>query len=134
MMSDIIPPKVENIAIAVIPKENELGETEWNCYLINMKPETITNVLVRSRGYGKKNNEEVKTSELRHFLGDMPENSHQQIELIPEELHGLNNQYWVSFYLGGKLYDKKYVFVPESIQEANLTRVPVVEEKGVLII
>lgn len=133
-MSDINPPKVENIAIAVIPKENDLGETEWSCHLINLKPETITNVLVRSRGYGKKDGASVKTSELRHFLGDMPGNSHQQIELIPVELHGLNNQYWVSFYLNDQLHDKKYVFVPESIQHDNLTEVPIIKQKGVLII
>lgn len=133
-MSDITPPKVENIAIAVIPKENKLGETEWHCYLINMKPEAITNVLVSSRGYGKKDEEEVKTSELRHSLGDLAPNSYQRIELIPQELHGLNNQYWVSFYHNQKLHDKKYIFVSESIQEGNLTHVPIIEQKGVLII
>jgi len=31
------------------------------------------------------------------------------------------------------MYDKKYVFVPESITEENFTHVPVLNKKGVMI-
>lgn len=134
MMSDIDPPEVEDIAMAVIPEVNALEKTEWHCYLINMKPQAIEGVLVTSRGYGKKEDESVKTSQLRHFLDVMQPQTYREVELIPEELHGLTNQYWVSFYLDGKMYDKKYLFVPESIHTDNLTTVPVIEKKGVLII
>lgn len=134
MMSDIQPPEVEDIAMAIVPQVNELDHTEWHCYLINLKPETLEGVLVSSRGYGHKDKEKVKTSQLRHFLDVMEPKSYRQVELIPDELLGITNQYWVSFYLDGVMYDKKYLFVPESIQEENLTTVPIIKKKGVLII
>lgn len=134
MMSDINPPEVKDIAMAVVPETNELNVTEWFSYLINLKPVAIEGVLVSSRGYGLKEKEKVQTSQLRHFLDVMQPESFRKVELIPEELHGLTNQYWVSFYVGGVMFDKKYLFVPDSIKEENLTHVPVVNQKGVLII
>ncbi len=134
MMSDIHPPEVEDIAMAIVPEINELNQTEWFSYLINMKPITIEGVIVSSRGYGVKEDEKVKTSQLRHFLDVLEPNSFRKVELIPDDLLGLTNQYWVSFYLDGVMYDKKYLFVPDSIKEENLTAVPVVNQKGVLII
>jgi hypothetical protein len=50
-----------------------------------------------------------------------------------EELFGLNNHYWLSFYAHGKLHDKKYIFLPESIQEANFTPLPLMKVRGVMI-
>lgn len=134
MMEDIERPEVKDIAMAVIPKANELAEPEWHSFLINMKDEPIEGVLVSSRGYGEKSDAAVKTSELRHFLDVLPPKSYRQVELIPDELLGLTNQYWVSFYIDGVMYDKKYLFMPGSIQEENLTTVPVINQKGVLII
>ena len=39
----------------------------------------------------------------------------------------------ISFYLGKDMYDKKYVFLPESITEENLTLIPVLNKQGVMI-
>lgn len=120
--------------MAVLPQLNEAGVTEWYSFLINMKTVTIEGVLVSSRGYGEKGKEQVKTSELRHFLDEMEPRSFRKIEMITDELLGLTNQYWVSFYQDGVMYDKKYLFMPGSIEAENLTTLPVIEEKGILII
>lgn len=134
MIEDIERPEVKDIAMAVLPQVSEAGETEWYSFLINMKDVTIEGVLVSSRGYGEKNKEQVKTSELRHFLDEMEPRSFRKVEMITDELLGLTNQYWVSFYQDGVMYDKKYLFLPGSIDSENLTTIPVIEEKGILII
>jgi len=134
MISDIARPEVEGIGMAVIKELNEDLQEEWAVYLINMKPVKIDLVLVSSRGYGTRKKEEVKTSELRHFLDELPANSFRKVELIPEDLHGISNQYWVSFRENEVLFDKKYVFLAESIREENMTLVPVIGKRGVLII
>jgi len=134
VIKDIDRPKVEDIALAAVPQSNaETGTDEWYIYLLNLKPEPISNVLVSSRGYGQMKQEEVKTSELRHYIEELPAHSYVKIEPIMEELFALNNQYWVSFYLGQIIYDKKYVFLPETIQKSNLTELPLMGGKGVLI-
>jgi hypothetical protein len=76
----------------------------------------------------------VKTSELRHFFEKVDSNSSLQIELIPKELQGLNNQYWVSYYFEEQIFDKKFIFLPDTLLENNLVDVPVLGQKGILII
>jgi len=133
MKKDITPPTVEDIAVAVVKEQNELAETEWNVYLLNLKNKKIEGVLVTSQGYGIFNDEEVKTSTLRHFLDEVNAHSFSKIEPIVETLFGLNNEYWVSFYVDKVMYDKKYIFLPETIKEENFTTIPVINKKGVMI-
>jgi len=132
MKKDIKIKKVEDIAIAVVPEEVN-GEEEWSVYFINLKKEPVEAVLVRSRGYGEIKQQKRKTSTLRHLLGTIKGRSYAKIELIKRELFGFTNEYWVSFRHGGYLYDKKYIFVPESISPRLFTNVPVLKKKGVMI-
>lgn len=133
MKKDITPPVVEDIAVAVVKEQNELAETEWNVYLLNLKKKQIEGVLVTSQGYGLLNDEDVKTSTLRHFLDELKPFSYSKIEPIVENLFGLNNEYWVSFYVDKVMYDKKYIFLPETIKEENFITIPLINKKGVMI-
>lgn len=133
MKKDIIPPLVEDIALAIIKEQNELAEDVWNVYMLNLKRELIEGVLVTSKGYGSYNGEEVKTSTLRHFLDEIPAQGYAKVEPIMENLFGLTNEYWVSFYLHNVMYDKKYIFLAESIREENFISVPLIGKKGVMI-
>jgi hypothetical protein len=134
MIKDIPELIVENVAIAVVREKNELDETVWNSYLINLKDQKIEGVLVTSTGYGELNEEKVKTSTLRHFLDEVEPHSFVKIEPIIEEVFGINNEYWLSFYINKIMYDKRYVFLAESITEANFTTIPLINKKGVMII
>jgi hypothetical protein len=133
MKKDITPPAVEDIAVAIIKEENELAETEWNVYLINLKQIPIEGVLVSSQGYGMFEGKEVRTSTLRHFLDQVEPGAYQRIEPIMENLFGLNNEFWVSFYINKVMYDKKYIFLPETIREENFMLIPYINKKGVMI-
>jgi hypothetical protein len=133
MKKDIIPPVVEDIALAIVKEQNELAEDVWNVYMLNLKKEPIEGVLVTSKGYGSINGEDVKTSTLRHFLDVIPAKGYARIEPIMEDLFGLSNEYWVSFYLDRVMYDKKYVFLAESIREDNFIPIPLIGKKGVMI-
>lgn len=119
--------------MAVVRELDEEGEEAWYVYLINQRDVTLENVLVSSRGYGELEGEERKTSEMRHFLENLAPRSWARIERIVEDVFGLNNQYWLSFYASGQLHDRKYIFLPDSIQEENFTTVPLMEKRGVLI-
>lgn len=133
MIKDLPDNRVEDIAIAVA-LENESAESKlWYVYLINLKKEPIENVLITSRGYGERNGEQVKTSTLRHMFPKVGSNASVLIEPIDEQTFGLNNEYWLSYYIGNNIYDKKFIFLPESIVEMNFIRLPVVNKPGVMI-
>jgi len=133
MIKDLPENRVEDIAVAVA-LEKESAETKlWYVYLINLKKEAIENVLITSKGYGEKDGEPVKTSVLRHMFPVVPSNTSILIEPIDEQTFGLNNEYWISYYIGNEIFDKKFIFLPESIVEMHFIKLPVINKPGVMI-
>ena len=133
MIKDLPDNTVKDIAIAVALEKESAESKLWYVYLINLKNEPIENVLITSKGYGEKDGEQVKTSTLRHMFPLIEGNSFKVIEPIDEQTFGLNNEYWLSYYIGTHIYDKKFIFLPESIVEMNFTRLPVINKVGVMI-
>jgi hypothetical protein len=133
MKKDLPVNIVEDISIAVVLENATPDSKSWTVYLVNEKNVALTNVLVSSKGYGQKDGREVKTTTLRHFLGDVAANSAVQIEVIDTQVFGLTNEYWLSYYIENTIYDKKYIFLPESIVDENLSKVPLVNKPGVII-
>jgi hypothetical protein len=134
MLKDIPELVVEEVAMAVVKELNKEGEEVFNVYVINLKNRILEGVLVSSTGYGTLNEKEVKTSELRHFLDTIPAKSAAKVEAIIPDVFGINNQYWLSFYLDKQIYDKKYIFLPETIREENFVQLPIIQKRGVIIL
>ncbi|UXE65715.1 MAG: hypothetical protein KA713_14725 [Chryseotalea sp. WA131a] len=132
MIKDIKKPEVKNVTLAVVREKNILQQIEWKVYLINNNAEAIENTLVASTGYGEKNGETQRTSTLRHFLQTVPPKGTTLIEPIDTNVFHLNNEYWVSYYIGQEIYDKRFVFVPDSIREENLIFIKELNTEGVL--
>ena len=136
MRKDINIPKVENIAVAVVYELNEEKTLHvYNVYLINLSDEIIEDVMVTSKGYGenKSTGAKIKTSVLRHKLGVIMPNQFFKIEPIMEDVFGINNEYWVSFFVDKKMLDKKFIFLAETINASNFVTIPVINKKGVFI-
>ncbi len=131
MLKDIHREDIEDIAIAIVPQEN--NSEIWEVYFVNLKEESLRNVIISSKGYGIYKGEEVKTSTLRHYLGDIQPLDCVLVEPIQDQVFGLNNEYWVSFYIGQEIFDKKYVFLPESINKNFFTIIPFLNRQGVMI-
>lgn len=136
MKKDIPIHKVEDVAIAVVPREPSILQTDddlWDVYLINLRADAISSVLINSRGYGDLNGEKQRTTILRHFFEEIDPLACVQIEPIQTKLFKITNEYWVSFVHQGYMYDKKYIFVQESISETHFTTIPFLNRKGVMI-
>lgn len=132
MKKDIKKPVVKNVTVAVAKKTNELNAVEWSVYLINQNNFKIESTLVASTGYGETTGEIQKTSTLRHYLETVEPNSAVLIEPIAEDIFHLNNEYWVSYYVDGTIFDKKFIFLPDSIKDENLTYIKELDTKGIL--
>jgi hypothetical protein len=132
MKKDIEFEEVKDVAVAVIYDDEQNG---WYVYLINLKQEYIDKAFVTSTGYKHEENKQgQKTSTFRQFLGDIAPRTAMKIEAIMPELFSFSNEYWVSFYIGDKIFDKRYVFVPGSIQDEFMMEVPILGLNGVMIV
>jgi len=126
---DIDIPKVEKVYVAAVKVYNEAFKVEeWNAYLINDKDEAIEMALIVSKGF----DENKETSTIRHKLEHLPAKSFAKIEFIQEEVLALNNQFQVTFFAEGKMYEKKYLFRKNSVNEKALRELPIIPNKGIL--
>lgn len=123
---------VAGVAIAIAQELDELGQETWNVFLINNNEFYLDNVLVTSKGYGEHNGTQVRTSVLRHMFEQVAPRSAVKVEPIDPGIFHITNEYWVSYYIGQKIYDKKYVFVPESIIPENLVEISMLNARGIL--
>lgn len=133
MKKDINFPQVEKVYIAITQKINDLQLPEWEVYVINRNPFPIHNLLITSKGYGhKEDGEKLATSTLRHHFDDLGADEYALIEPIDPALFELANEFWLSYYVGKEIFDKKFIFVPGSIMEENLVFIPQLQLKGVM--
>jgi len=135
MKEGLLGPKVEKVGVAVIEELTETKEKMYNVYLINFRDDIMEGIIITSTGYGENANtgERVRTSTLRHSLEVLLPGEIARIEPIMEEVFGLANEYWVSFWVNEVMYDKKFVFVPETISPNKMKMIDQIGLKGVMI-
>ena len=130
MKKDIEIPVVEHVYVAVVKEYNEeFGGYDWNSYVINDKDTPIEMVLVVTKGYDT----DRKTSLLRHGIGTIDAKSSAKIEMLQEELFVMNNEFSVTFFANDKMYDKKFLFRKNTINENAFRDLPVMQQRGVLV-
>lgn len=132
MKKDIPFLPVQGVAISIAREGSKENGFIWNVYLINQNDFAIQNVTIRSKGYGEKDGKQQSTSVLRHHIQQVEKESHVLIEPIDPEIFHLNNEYWISYFVGNQVFDKKYIFVPDSIIEENLILIPQLQLQGIL--
>jgi hypothetical protein len=141
MKQDIPFEPVVGVSIAIVPDDDSLvaapGKADvatWQVFLLNNNEFPLENVIIASEGYGTQpDGQAVRTSTLRYHFPEVAANSATPIELIDPAIFHLTNQYWVSYYRDRQIFDKKFVFVPDSIVPANLSRLDLLEGRaGVL--
>ena len=136
MREELFGPKVEKVGVAVVQEIIETGDKAYNVYLLNLRDDIMEGIIITSTGYGENVNtgEPIKTSTLRHCLEILLPNEAAKIEPIMEEVFGIANEYWVSFWVNEVMYDKKFVFLPETITEKNMKPIPVLGATGVILL
>jgi hypothetical protein len=130
MKQDIPFEPVVGVSIAIVPDADALentpsesGAATWQVFLLNNNEYPLENVIIASEGYGTQpDGQAVRTSTLRYHFPEVAAHSATPIELIDPTIFHLTNQYWVSYYRDRQIFDKKFVFVPDSIVPANFSR------------
>lgn len=134
MKKDIIIPKVENVFLAAVQEWNDdFMEKVWYVYLINDSDFDLDSVMVVSKAFGTLDGEMKKTSLLRHAFIKVPSVSAIKVELIEKSVLALNNEFMVTYFIGKTLYDKKFTFRKNTINERATEEVPILFVNGVVV-
>lgn len=135
MRADILSPLVENVKMVVVPEKNEEGATQHYVYLLNLREDIMEGIIITSKGYGvnKATGEKITTSMLRHSLEVLLPDEAAKIEPIMEDVFKLTNEFLISFWVEDTMYDKKFIFLPETINEKNYVTIPKMGGKGIVV-
>lgn len=133
MKKDIIIPIVENVFLAaVLEWSDDFMEKVWYAYLINDSDFNLDGVMIVSKAFGTIDGEMKKTSLLRHAYVEVPAVSVVKIEMIEKSVLALNNEFMLTFFIGEKLYDRKFIFKADSINENAVEEVPILFVDGII--
>jgi len=139
MKQDIDFDPVAGVSIAIVPDTTASepgadGIAAWTVYLLNANDTPLDTVLIAAEGYGTQSTgEAVRTSTLRYHFEQVGPQSATPVELIDPAVFHLTNQYWVSYYQAGRIFDKKFIFVPDSLVPGNLSPLALLDGRpGVL--
>jgi hypothetical protein len=134
MKKDIIIPEVENVFVAAVQEwSDDFMEKVWYAYLVNDSDFLIESVMVVSNAFGTIEGEMKKSSVLRHAFVEVSPVSVVKIEMIEKSVLILNNEFSVSYFIGNKLYDKKFIFKAQSIGEEATEEVPILFVEGIIV-
>ncbi|MGB6151862.1 MAG: hypothetical protein WBG48_07715 [Pricia sp.] len=129
MKKDIEIPIAKDVHIAIIHEWNdEFLSKDWNAYVINGRNTPIETVLVVSKGF----DDDRKTSTMRHGIGSVGPKTFEKVELVQEEVLALNNEFFVTFFAEDKLYEKRFIFPKNSVNQDALKPIPIIEGDGIL--
>ncbi|MFT7065075.1 MAG: hypothetical protein ACJAUO_000642 [Sediminicola sp.] len=129
MKKDIEIPIAKEVFVAIVHEWNDdFLSKDWNAYIINNRSAQIDMVLIVTKGYDKNK----KTSTMRHGIGLVGAKSFEKIEMVQEDVLVLDNEFFVTFFADDKLYERRYIFEKNTVNEQNLINIPIIEKEGVL--
>jgi hypothetical protein len=127
MKKDLDIEEVSGVYIAFLPNRDN-----WSVYIINNRKDSLETVIVNASGEGKLEGKEKQTATLRFLLNDIPAESVKAFEILLPDSLKLSHRYWVSYYIGNRIFDKKFVYTPE-MYEDDLQDLPVFGSPGILL-
>jgi len=135
MKSDIIVPVVENVFIVAIQDwSDDFQENCWYAYLLNATNEPLEMAMIVSRAYGLIDGEERNTMSLRHAFAKVETQTAIRIEFLENKVLELNNEFLLSYFLGNKMFDKKFIFNANSINVNAQIDLLVVIKLGIMVV
>ena len=134
MKKDLIIPIVENVFLAAVEEwSDDFMEKVWFTYLVNDSDFLLEGVMIVSKAFGTIDGEMKKTSLLRHAFLEVEPVSVKKIEMIYKDVLVLNNEFMLTYFIDGTLYDKKFIFKANSITPDYVEEVPILFVDGVVV-
>ena len=75
--------------------------------------------------------EERRTGTFRHAFAKVEPRTAVKVELLENNVLQLNNEFMLSYFANGQLYDKTFVFRVNTINEKATADLPIINKRGV---
>lgn len=133
MKKDIEMPSSEGVALAFVPDKDADGKKIWTVGIYNERSTEITNVIINASGVGRIKGVEKQTASIRFLIDAVPGGRFKSFEILVKDSIELSNTYWVSFFEGDRLCDKKFVVPPKFLALQKKELITPLRKPGVVV-
>ena len=132
MKKDITVPEVKNVHIVAINEwSSDFDANVWYVYLLNASDTVIEMPMVVSKAQGMVGNEERITSSLRHSYKEVAPFNAIRVEMMTTDVLVLENIFQVTYFSENQLFEKKFIFKANTINETNQVEIKSIMAKGI---
>lgn len=123
------------IALAFVPLAAEEGEEpQWDAYIYNAKKHDLTHVIINVSAIGMIDGVEKETATMRFYLEKLEAESYKKFEVLMHETLLLDNTYWISFYEGETIGEKKMHVRLNASWSDDLSILPLIDKAGIFCV
>jgi hypothetical protein len=120
------------IALAFMPITSDDGtDPTWEAFIYNAKKTPLEHVIINASALGFIDGIEKQTATVRFYIERMEPESFRKFEVIMHETLQLHNTYWISFYQGENIGEKKIHFQLSSQWPDELSILPLLDRAGI---
>jgi hypothetical protein len=123
------------LALAFVPMPAEEGEQpQWEAYIYNAKKHDLKHVIINVSAIGMIDGVEKETATMRFYLEKLEAESYKKFEVLMHETLLLDNTYWISFYEGDNIGEKKMSVRLGSSWSDDLSILPLIDKAGIFCV
>lgn len=131
MKKDIIIPEAEGVFIAFVPEKDKTGKRIYAVCIVNERPHPISSVIINAKGSGRIKGQEKHTDSIRFMVEHLPVNGFKSFEILLKDSLELTNEYRISFFAEGVLYEKRVIAPPKYASLQTKALIPAIGKPGV---
>jgi hypothetical protein len=121
-----------HVALAFVPMTTEHNEPpQWEAYIYNAKQKPLTHVIINVSAIGVIDGIEKETATMRFYLEKLDAESCKKFEVLMHETLLLDNTYWISFYEGDSIGEKKLHVQLDKNWADDLSILPLLDKAGI---
>lgn len=123
MKADIEELIGDHVSVYIVKTNNkdEQGLEVWDAMLYNESNQKLENILINTKGYGRIEDREVSTATMRYFKDNLEPGTTFTIEPITSEVLNINNEFWITYSLDSKLFERKILFSSKDREVESLS-------------
>ena len=132
MKKDFQIPSAEGICVAIVADKDADGKKIWSVGLFNERPEAVFNVIINASGSGFIKGKEKQTAKVRFLMDELQPGEFKPFEILVRDSIELTNTYWITFFSGNDLCDKKIQVPPKYVMLQKRARIGHTNKVGVV--
>ncbi len=132
MLKDIDFPVGRDVEVFAMEIDDKADGKWWKVFIINKGKKPLENVLISSVAYDEFGRQ--KSQVFRYHIEVLGSGEYAPLDVLTPELQALLNEYFISYWQDGILYERRLTFPAHHFLKDNEVDIPIPGAKGIFAI